>query len=103
MMINGIFSNETFRELLNVYILKQVKTTVALDKAKQYMCCYFCGKRITILVIKGPLNADILENSVKLGIIIYNEFDNILKTKSNFLAILLSSLIARRWVGLQTL
>ena len=41
------------------------------------MCCYFFGKRIRVLILK-PHNANILENSVKLVIIIYNELSNII-------------------------
>ena len=60
-----------------MYILNKLNKKVALDKVTQSMCCYFCGKRIMFLILKHQ-NADILENPVKLAIIIYNELDNII-------------------------
>ena len=51
---------------------------LALDEVKQSLCCYFHrGYRIKNLILKQIHNADMLKNSVKQGIIIYNEFNNI--------------------------
>ena len=53
---------------------------LALGEVKQSLCCYLhCGYRIMNLILKSPHNhnADILNNSVKLGIRIYGEFNNI--------------------------
>ena len=52
---------------------------LALDEVKQSLCCYYHhGYRITNLILKWPHNhnADIPNNSVKLDIHIFNEFNN---------------------------
>ena len=61
-------------------IKKHLATHLALDEAKQSLCCYFHrGYRITNLILKWLHNdnADILNAFVKPGINIYNEFNNI--------------------------